>query len=543
MGRGTLPVFTQLVSSREHPLDTNPGHVEAARHLRILRDLLARDYLSVSDWNAALADLARNVRGAVAAQEAMVALWHEDTQQWDAVASGGETLRDDTIAGRGSRSALEQVRTLEEPVLTFGDQEISIDSESIQSQHILGFLVVPLYFRDTTQAGAARRFGGCIYAHRTADRDPFTAGDVEIVVDIARIAQPSLNLLRHLAALEEDLEASRREVRELRQRSAREHHIGLHRVPPSVYETLSRILDNQKVTLLILGPTGSGKSQLARAYHYACPRRDSPFVVLDCGSVTSSETLSAELFGYAPSSGYANAPRGGSIGKARMAHQGTLFIDEIANLSLELQPRLLRLIQEGRFGPLGAGHEQVVDIQIIAATNADLARRVAEGSFREDLFHRLDVVRVVLPGLDQRTDEIPEIARTILERVSAEAGKDARGLTEAAVATLARHDWEREGNIRGLENLLRRSVWAAPRGLATLDVDHLRFLGDTPAAARSAAPGPAPAADDGLEDLKAAIRRHRNATEAAAALGLSYRQLYWRLQRAGLSVRDVLAGR
>ncbi|MFN7973549.1 MAG: sigma 54-interacting transcriptional regulator [Acidobacteriota bacterium] len=521
------------------------------RHLAVLRDLLSKDYLSRGAWREALTDLSRAVRTALDAQEAMVAVWRED--RWEAIASRGERLLDEDIARFGSRSVIEEVRRLQEPVLTTGDEEIAIDSESIQRQDIEGVLAVPIFFWDVTKDRGERLFGGCLYAHRTSERSPFGPQDVDILVDIARIAQPTLNLLRHLQDLNVVLEASQKEVSELRLQSAREYRMGPDgaRVPWSIFEPLSRMIENNKITLLILGPSGSGKSHLARTYHYACPRKDRPFVVLDCGSVTSAETLGAELFGYAPSSGYVNAPKNGSVGKARLAHEGTLFIDEIANLALELQPKLLRLIQEGRYSALGAGQEDVVDIQIVAATNVDLAARVAQGAFREDLYHRLNVVRVKLPPLAERVDEIPEITAQLVARVASEAGKQVRSLTPQALASLIAHDWSRSGNIRGLENLLRRSVWAAPVGLRELEESHIRWLTDDtiespgPSAptAAPALPGRRGGQSESLRAVVEAIRTHRNAAEAAIALGISYRQLYWQLQKAGLTVRDVLAGR
>ena len=519
---------------------------QPARHLQVIRDLLARDYLARADWSEALAGVAAAARDAVGAREAMVALWESDGQRWQAVASSGARIDDEDIACHGSRSVLDRVRSQRRPVLTMGDDEIAIDSESIHVQNIAGVLAVPLQFWDVERPRAVREFGGCLYAHRTPDRPGFTPADVAIVEDIARIAEPTLNVLRHLRHVQEDLEVSRREASELRRLQARQYRFGESTLPFTAYDTLSRIAGNKRVTLLILGPTGSGKSHLARAYHFSCPRRDRPFVVLDCGSVTSAETLGAELFGYAPTSGYANAPKGGSLGKARMAHEGTLFIDEVANLALDLQPRLLRLIQEGRFSPLGGASEERVDIQILAATNADLAARVAAGTFREDLLHRLDVVSVTLPGLGERAGEIPELCRDILGRVCEEAGRSIDGLTPAAMEAVIAHHWDGEGNIRGIENLLRRSVWSASAGCEILDAPDLRWAGAPTAVVAGSelrVTRPPRTEDDELERVRDAIRTHRNAAEAAKALGLTYRQLYWRLQKAGLSVRDVLAGR
>src|SRR5262249_35425080 len=141
--------------------------------------------------------------------------------------------------------------------------------------------------------------------------------------------------------------------------------------------------------LLLLGPTGSGKTYLAQAYHSESSRRNGPFVVLDCAQTLSPETLGPELFGYAKNSGYANTPKAGLKGKAELAHHGTLFLDEIGALPSDLQQTLLRLVEEGVYSPLGSSENRRVDLQIIAASNEDLEALVHRGGFREDLYHRL----------------------------------------------------------------------------------------------------------------------------------------------------------
>src|SRR5262249_42601794 len=159
-----------------------------------------------------------------------------------------------------------------------------------------------------------------------------------------RLAQPTLNVLRTLADVRRDLQSSREELDRMRLQGAGAYRLGRYETRDpwfarNVIEPLSRVAESNKVNLLLLGPTGSGKTHLAEAYHFESPRRNGPFVVLDCAQVTSVETLSAELFGYAPDSGYVNAPRHGRRGKAEMADGGSLFVDEIATLPAELQQK------------------------------------------------------------------------------------------------------------------------------------------------------------------------------------------------------------
>ena len=586
----------------------------AQRHLAVLRSLLERDYLTRADWNYALRDLAEMVGSALGAPRAMVALWLAEQQAWAAVGSGGERLRDDEIRRIGSRSVLEQVRRTEKPLLTAGGVRLELDSASIDEHQLESVLAAPLYFWDAALDQPQRRLGGCLYAHRTAQQPRFTQRDVDLLLDIARLAQPTLNVLRALADVRRDLQTSREELDRLRQQGSGVFRLGNYETrdpwfAQNVIEPLSRVSESSKVNILLLGPTGAGKTHLAEAYHNECPRSQAPFVVLDCAQVTSVETLSAELFGYAADSGYANAPRQGRRGKAEMADGGTLFVDEIATLPWELQQKLLQIIEKGTFSPLGSGEPRSADLQVIAATNEDLAVLVRGGRFREDLYWRICDVVVHLPPLSDRVADIPLLAEQFLMRALKQTGRtDLLGFDESAIRALQAHPWSRAGNIRGMERTILRTVLLAPKkGARRLRAAHLQMQeiaepwqvagalsvasprmasaagGPTPAAVPavawagdptvaaipasaagppgSGAPGwgagtvsgmpagsgesprpmaRAPKRTPELERVCAAIRQHGYASAAAKALGLSYRQLLWRLQKAGLSIRDVL---
>jgi transcriptional regulator with GAF, ATPase, and Fis domain len=528
----------------------------SGRHLRVLRELLGRDYLARADWGYALRDLADMARTALEANAALVALWNPAAGAWSAVTHGGTRLADADISGHGSRSALDRVRRTDKPILAAAGPELRLDSESLRAHDVESILVVPLHFWDVTAEQPERQFAGCLYAHRTSSQATFTPGDIEIGVDIARLAQPILNLLRYLRDVQTDLAASKEQLERLRRHSAKEYRLGQYRTSDpwfaqNVLEPLNRIRHAEKVNVLILGPTGSGKTHLAEAYHSECPRRDGPFIVLDCSQITSVETLAAELFGYAPDSGYANAPRGGRPGKAQLAHRGTLFVDEIGCLPAELQQKLLRLIDEGTFSPLGSSEQREVDLQLLAATNTEPSELVSSGQFREDLYWRISDVTIRLPPLSERVGDIPHLAQAFLEKACERCDrKDLQGLTERALHRLLQHDWARAGNIRGLERTMLRSVLLAPPGLQELDEEHVQLQELTqprPAAPEAvAAPGPRSAAKaqetPELAAIKAAIREHGYASAAAKALGISYRQLTWQLHKVGLSIRDVLAG-
>ena len=248
-------------------------------------------------------------------------------------------------------------------------------------------------------------------------------------------------------------------------------------------------------TVLLLGESGTGKELFARALHESSQRPAGPFIAINCGAIPEA-ILESELFGYERGAFTGAVAR--KEGRFERAHLGTLFLDEIGELSLAMQVKLLRVLQESEFERLGATTPTRVDVRVVAATNQDLAARVRDGKFREDLYYRLNVIQVVLPPLRERADDVPLLAEHFLGRFAAKNGKAARGLTAAAMAALEAHAWP--GNVRELENAIERAV-VLSRG-PQLDVD------DLPEAVR-----------------KAPAMRAAGTTGVAAALALEGRTL------------------
>jgi DNA-binding NtrC family response regulator len=209
-------------------------------------------------------------------------------------------------------------------------------------------------------------------------------------------------------------------------------------------------------TVLITGETGTGKDVIARAIHYNSTRKDGPFVVADCASLSES-LLESELFGHVRGS-FTGAVKDRK-GLAETARGGTLFLDEIATISASVQGSLLRLIQEREIRPVGSDKPVDVDVRLIAATNHDLGTLVEEGSFREDLYYRLSVFSIRLPPLRERREEIPLLAHHFVERFAEEFGKAIDHISPAAMAVLESHDWP--GNVRELEHAMERAVLLA----------------------------------------------------------------------------------
>jgi len=217
----------------------------------------------------------------------------------------------------------------------------------------------------------------------------------------------------------------------------------------AVYRTIARVVSND-LTVLILGESGTGKELVARAIHDLGPRASRPFVPVNMAAIPR-ELIESELFGHERGAFTGAAQR--TAGRFEQAAGGTLFLDEIGDMPLEAQTRLLRVLQEGEFTTVGGARHIKAYVRVIAATNKDIERLVAEGGFREDLYYRLNVVPVRLPALRQRIEDIGELARHFLDRAAAD-GLPRKALDEAGVARMARHPWP--GNVRELENLMRR---------------------------------------------------------------------------------------
>jgi two-component system response regulator PilR (NtrC family) len=311
--------------------------------------------------------------------------------------------------------------------------------------------------------------------------------------------------------------------------------------------------------VLVQGESGTGKELVARAIHAVSARAAAPFIAVNCGAIPET-LLEAEFFGYRKGAFTgANEDRDGFF---RAAEGGTLFLDEIGDLPLAMQSKLLRAIQERSVRPVGAVAETPFNVRIVSATHRDLGAEVQAGRFRQDLYYRLNVIRMLVPPLRERVDDLGAICDAVLERLAADAGvAPPPVIAPDALARLARYPFP--GNVRELENLLHRAV--ALSGGETIRADDLGLpdeggddepaQGDAPPA--QAAPAAAPAADETLPaDLAAHLdaverdilvraleRHHFNRTAAGASLGLSLRQMRYRMARLGVNVADHLGER
>ncbi|HUE84540.1 MAG TPA: sigma-54 dependent transcriptional regulator, partial [Vicinamibacterales bacterium] len=296
------------------------------------------------------------------------------------------------------------------------------------------------------------------------------------------------------------------------------------------------------------GETGTGKELLARALHDASPRCNKPFIPFNCSAV-SREMLDAQLFGYRK--GAFTGATEAFQGVIRAAAGGTLFLDEIGELALDVQPKLLRFLEAGEIHPLGEPRPIEVNVRVVAATNADLEKMVEDGRFREDLFYRLNVVRLHVPPLRERREEIPALVQHYMDKCSRESQKMGLKVADETMEYLILYNWP--GNVRQLANEVRRMVALAESG-AILMPEHLsqpiassrrtiptteRYLAPTEFVVRVDQPMSAALEHVERSMIRYALRLTGGRLEdAAERLGLSRKGLYLKRQRLGLSEAD-----
>lgn len=249
--------------------------------------------------------------------------------------------------------------------------------------------------------------------------------------------------------------------RELRRLTGLDNIIGQSAKMRVIFDLIQTVAP-QSSRVLITGESGTGKELVARAIHENSPRAGAPFITINCGAFPET-LLESELFGYMK--GAFTGANENRQGLFQAAHGGTLFMDEIGNMSLAMQVKLYRVLQEQRVRPLGSSEEREVDVRVIAATNKVMEQAIADGSFREDLYYRLSVIPIHVPPLRERRDDIPLLARSFLDRFRKSMEKETEGLAPETLRLLEAYDWP--GNVRELENTIERAVALEPTRFVT----------------------------------------------------------------------------
>ncbi len=374
-------------------------------------------------------------------------------------------------------------------------------------------------FASTETAVEAMKEGAYDYITK-----PFQIDEVKLIIRNA-IEKKSLR------------EENTRLRRELKEQSSFDRIVGRSEQMQKVLDLVQKVADSNS-NVLIFGESGTGKELIARAIHFNSRRKEKPFVTVNCSALPET-LLESELFGHMR--GSFTGAVSNKEGLFEVAHEGTLFLDEIGETSLAIQVKLLRVLQEREFRRIGGTKDIKVDVRIIAATNKDLERAVAEGTFREDLYYRLDVIPIYLPQLRVRPEDIDLLAEHFLQKFSRRVGKSIRGISPDAVSLLRVQEWK--GNVRELENVMERAV-----ALATTDTitpGHLQECLQKPSPSRDSVMMEIPDKGIDLENmignlekdflLKALQKTNGVKKEAAKLLGLNFRSFRYRLDKYGIS--------
>ena len=364
---------------------------------------------------------------------------------------------------------------------------------------------------------------------------------LERVASAVAVAVDNCFAYEQVASLRDRLESENEYLQEeIRQAHDASGFVGRSAAIERVLALVETVAPTQS-TALILGETGTGKELIARALHERSPRRERPLVKVNCSAI-SAGLVESELFGHVR--GAFTGATASRVGRFEVAHGGTIFLDEVGELPLDTQVKLLRVLQEREIEPVGSNHPRKVDVRVIAATNRDLAGEVEAGRFRKDLYFRLNVVPIEVPPLRERAGDVELLALYFAERFGRELGKRITGIAPDSLARLCAYEWP--GNVRELSNVIERAVVLA-RG-AVLEIGaELLPRGERLGAVRSAPPGGTAGASRGAEEtLEVAQRRHivealdatawrvEGESGAAARLGINASTLRSRMKKLGI---------
>jgi DNA-binding NtrC family response regulator len=366
-------------------------------------------------------------------------------------------------------------------------------------------------------------------------------GTIEVAVQAMKTGAADFLLkpfsLDHLTAVVEkalEVRALRAENRALREELGKRYEfdniVGRSPAMQEIFATVERVAPS-RATVLLAGESGVGKDLIARAIHFHSPRRDRPFVKIDCTALPEN-LMESELFGY--EKGAFTGANTTKPGKFEQADTGTVFLDEIGDVPASIQVKLLRILQEREFERLGSNKTRHIDVRVIAATNQDLRAALEQGTFREDLYYRLNVVPINIIPLRDRMQDIPFLAEHFLHKYAAEAGNRVQTITPAAMSKLMSYHWP--GNVRELENAIERGVVMGTG--ETLDAADIKL--DNAPRPRSAGTEltlpPGMTLDQYEQELirEALKRADGNKSQAARSLGLTRNALRYRLAQMGL---------
>jgi transcriptional regulator with GAF, ATPase, and Fis domain len=519
------PAETKLIHPKEvvylqpdRLLRELPATSQVARNLNALLQI-SRVVHAIRDLEELQAQLLDLIFEVVPASRGAILLADKDVQEFSSLYARTRQAGQAQLV-RVSRTIARQV--MNENVAILGvDVPASgklRDVESLAASEVRSLLCVPL--------SVFERVIGCIYLDSTKPGSRFHEDHLQLVAAIAGISAVALDNARRLAWLE-------KENQRLMEVSSEESLVGDGVRMKEIYQLLAKVAPSES-TVLIEGESGTGKELAAAAVHRNSPRAGKPFVVINCAAIPEA-LLESDLFGH--ERGAFTGATTQKKGRLELADGGVVFLDEIGELAPALQVKLLRVLQEREFERVGGTHTIKVDIRLIAATNRDLNEAVRTGEFRQDLYYRLAVVKMTMPTLRERKDDIPMLTRHFVQKYAKRCKLKPKPVSREAMAALLNHDWP--GNVRELENAIERALvlgssdTVLPEDLPESLLEHVP-AGDMTEGKYHA----------GVKDLKkqlilAAVEQTRgNYVEAAAILGLHPNYLHRLIRNLGL--KDAL---
>ncbi len=388
-------------------------------------------------------------------ERGMIVLQDPLTRELEVAVARNLGERDETEDRKLSESVVRRVIESNEPVLAVdapADRRFA-GAESIIASHILSILCVPLAIRS--------RLAGAIYVDHCKSKHLFSQGDLDFLTAFADGAAVAIENARLFGQLEEARRRLESENESLKREIFASHHlgslIGKSRAIQELKATLERVAQSTS-TVLIRGESGTGKGVVARIIHNVSPRREGPFVQFNCAALP--ETLvESELFGHERGAFTGATDR--KPGRFELGDGGTIFLDEIGKVSRAVQAKLLRVVEDKEFERVGGTKTQRSDVRIVAATNLDLERAIAENEFREDLYYRLNIIPIVLPPLRERREDIPYLAQHFVGRIGRDLGQAPRELDPTVLRLFEEHAWP--GNVRELEAAIHRALVLSSR--------------------------------------------------------------------------------
>jgi Nif-specific regulatory protein len=517
--------------------DTTQNEMMSSHHSSVMESELESLYqvsqvLSRSlDFRETVAELLKTLNDSGNMNHGMICLLDEQSGDLMVSALHENPVPFNTVRYKPGEGVLGAIMESGEPLVVqrISDEDRFLDRLGIYDTE-LPFIGVPIPIGDQTAGVLAAQPSGSLHLLERQNRFLQMVGN--LVGQSVRLAK---KVEDEQLALKSERDSLRRKVRGEHGFS---NMVGHTRTMRLVFEQVRQVA-KWNTTVLVRGESGTGKELIANAIHYNSPRANGPFIKLNCAALPDT-LLESELFGH--EKGAFTGAISQRKGRFEQAHGGTIFLDEIGEISPAFQAKLLRVLQEGEFERVGGIKTNLVDVRVVAATNKDLELEVQAGNFREDLYYRLNVMPINMPPLRERREDIPDLTRFLVGKIERSQGRELE-IDDGAIGLLMRYDWP--GNVRELENCLERAAVMCEAGLINKKAINLTGLES------SLQPGPSSIVsaskvdidDPNLDERERVIAALEQAgwvqAKAARLLGMTPRQIGYRIQTLNIKVRQI----